>query len=89
MHGGVGGRIEGVYIWLGNAGAGKPDKGAGAERDDGIGGEGEAEVGFHRAILIAGADCAELELEAALITAGVFLGELVVGRAIGLRNGIS
>lgn len=47
MHAAVGGRIEGVDVGLGDCGAGQADERAGAEGDDGIGGGGEAEVGFH------------------------------------------
>ena len=43
----VGGYVEGIDVWLGDAGPGKADQGAGPEGDDGVGGEGEAEVGFH------------------------------------------
>lgn len=34
MHGIVGSRIEGIYVWLMDAGAGQPDEGAGAKGDD-------------------------------------------------------
>ncbi len=86
MHGIVGSRIEGIHVWLMDAGAGQPDEGAGAEGDDRVGGEGEAQVSFHRAILVAGADGAELEFESAGVVAGGFL--CVIG-AVVLRNGVS
>lgn len=40
MHCGVGGRVEGVDVWLGDAGAWEADEGAGAEGDGGVGGGG-------------------------------------------------
>ena len=62
----VGGGVEGVDVRLGDAGAREADEGAGAEGDGGVGvvGGGEAQVGFHAAVVVAGADGAEFELEA-------------------------
>ena len=73
MHRFVGCGVEGIHVRLGDAGAGQADKGAGAERDDRIGSEGEAKVRLHGAILVAGTDGAEFEFEASIIGAGIFL----------------
>ncbi len=87
MHGIVGGGIEGIHVWLGDAGAGEADEGAGAKGNNRVGGKGEAEMCFHGAVLVAGADGAELEFEAAGVIAGGFLGS-VVG-AVVLRDGVT
>lgn len=50
MHAGVGGGVELVDVGLGDCGSGEAHEGAGAEGDDGVGGGGEAEVGFHGSV---------------------------------------
>ena len=48
IHGCIGGGVEGIDVWLGYGRTGKTYEGACTEREDRIGCERQAKVGFHR-----------------------------------------